>query len=210
MGLVRRVARPVVLALCLVPMTVIWWNVAAGDVRGEWIKTVTHETGQWGLGLIAATLAVTPLRRLTGWNGLQRYRRTLGLFAFFYISVHFLVVYVVLDKQVPFDPAFGWVEIVKDIAKRPYITVGFVGYLLMIPLAVTSTKRWVRRLGKRWVTLHSLIYVTALAGVVHYLWAVKKDVFGPSLFAAAIGILLVLRLVPPPHPQLRRNATPVM
>jgi sulfoxide reductase heme-binding subunit YedZ len=194
--MMRRAGKALVFVVCLTPMAVIWANLFLGNIRGEWIKTVTHQTGQWGLGMIVATLAITPLRRVTGWNGLQRYRRMLGLFAFFYVFVHFLVIYVVLDKQLPFDPAIGWGEILKDIAKRPYITVGFAGFVLLIPLAVTSTRGWVRRLGKRWVTLHSLIYVTALAGVVHYAWAVKADLLGPTLFGLAIGTLLLARLLP--------------
>ena len=120
----------------------------------------------------------------------------LGLFGFFYISVHFLVIYVLLDKQVPWDPAFAWHEIVKDIVKRPYITVGFTGWVLMIPLALTSTKASIRRLGKKWVTLHSLIYVTALAGVVHFMWSLKADRLRPTVIGIVIVGLLAARLVP--------------
>ena len=160
-----------------------------GNIRGESIKEITHRTGHWGLGIIIATLAITPLRRLTGWNRLVNLRRMIGLFAFFYICVHFAI-YLVLDQF------FDWHTIVKDVAKRPYITVGFTGFVLMIPLAVTSTKGWVRRLGRRWVDLHALIYVTALAGVVHFMWSVKADRLRPTLFGLALAGLLLLRFVP--------------
>jgi sulfoxide reductase heme-binding subunit YedZ len=183
------VGQAVVVLLCAVPMAVIWYQVLAGNVRGEWIKTVTHQTGRWGLGFIAATLAVTPLRRITGWNLVAPYRRTLGLVGFSYIVVHFLI-YLVLDQF------FDIGTIAKDVGKRPYITLGFTGFVLMVPLAVTSTKGWIRRLGRRWTRLHALIYVTALVGVVHFTWAVKKDLAAPTFFAAVIGGLLVLRLVP--------------
>jgi sulfoxide reductase heme-binding subunit YedZ len=193
----RRFLKPLVFLLCLVPMALVWADLLLGHIRGEWIKEVTHRTGYWGLILITATLAVTPLRRITGWNQLQSYRRMLGLFGFFYISVHFLVIYVILDKQVPWDAAFAWHEIVKDIAKRPYITVGFTGFVLMIPLALTSTKGWIRRLAKKWVALHALVYLTALAGVVHFLWSLKADRLRPTVIGVVIVVLLALRLVPP-------------
>jgi len=192
----RRVVKPLVFMLCLVPMALVWTDLLLGHIRGEYIKEITHRTGYWGLLFITATLAVTPLRRLTGWNALQPYRRMLGLFGFCYISVHFLVIYVLLDKQVPWDPAFAWHEIVKDIAKRPYITVGFTGWVLMIPLALTSTKASIRRLGKKWVTLHALIYLTALAGVVHFMWSLKADRLRPTVIGLVIVTLLALRLVP--------------
>jgi sulfoxide reductase heme-binding subunit YedZ len=188
-GALQRALKPAVFLACLAPMALIGWDLAMGNIRGEWIKEITHRTGHWGLGIIVATLAITPLRRLTGWNRLGTLRRMIGLFAFFYILVHFSI-YLVLDQF------FDWHTIVKDIAKRPYITVGFTGFVLMIPLALTSTKNSVRRLGKRWVTLHSLIYVTALAGVVHFMWSVKADRLRPTLFGLALVVLLLLRLVP--------------
>jgi sulfoxide reductase heme-binding subunit YedZ len=187
--LLQRALKAAVFVACLVPMTLIGWDLAMGNIRGEWIKEITHRTGHWGLGIIVATLAVTPLRRLTGLNRLGTLRRMLGLFAFFYLGVHFAI-YLVLDQF------FDWHTIVKDVAKRPYITVGFTGFVLMVPLALTSTKGWVRRLGRRWVTLHSLIYVTALAGVVHFMWSVKADRLRPTLFGLALVGLLLVRLVP--------------
>ena len=179
----------------MVPLALIGYDLATGQIHGEWIKEITHRTGWWGLLFITFTLAVTPIRRLTGWNKLQSYRRMLGLWALAYLTIHFLI-YIVLDKQVPFDPAYAWKEIIKDIAKRPYITVGFTGFLLMIPLAVTSTKGWIRRMGKGWVKLHALIYVTAMAGVIHYMWSVKADRTRPIVIGIIIAVLLASRLVP--------------
>jgi methionine sulfoxide reductase heme-binding subunit len=193
----RRLLKPIVFVLCLVPLAWAAFELATGRIRGEWIKEITHRTGWWGLVFITITLAITPLRRVFGWNQLQSYRRMLGLYGFFYICVHFLVIYVILDKQVPWDPAFAWREIVKDIAKRPYITVGFTGFVLMIPLALTSTKASLRRLGKKWVQIHALIYVTALAGVVHFMWSVKADRLRPTVIGWILVVLLALRLVPP-------------
>jgi len=175
-------------------MTWMWVELFRGDIRGEWVKEITHTTGYWGLLLIVATLAVTPLRRLSGWNWIQPLRRTFGLFAFFYICVHFLI-YLLLDRELIFG-VFALGEILEDVAKRPYITVGLAGFLLMIPLALTSTKKSIRRLGRKWVTLHALIYLTALAGVVHFMWSVKADVSRPTAVGLTLVLLLALRLVP--------------
>ncbi|HEY2804530.1 MAG TPA: protein-methionine-sulfoxide reductase heme-binding subunit MsrQ [Gemmatimonadales bacterium] len=190
-------------------MALAGFDLATGRIHGDWIKEVTHRTGYWGLIIITATLAITPLRRLTGFNRLQSYRRMLGLFGFFYISVHFLVIYIILDKQVPFDPGPAWHEIVMDIAKRPYITVGFVGWLLMIPLVFTSTKKSIKRLGKDWVRLHALIYVTAMAGVIHFMWSVKADRARPITIGIILMVLLALRLVPLRFFQRLRGYAPV-
>ena len=179
------------------PLARAAFDLLTGRIHGEWIKEITHRTGFWGLILITGTLAITPLRRITGFNQLQSFRRMFGLFGFFYICVHFLVIYVVLDKQVPFDPAFAWHEILKDIVKRPYITVGFIGFVLMIPLALTSTKASIKRLGKKWIPLHSLIYVTAMAGVIHFMWSVKADRLRPTVIGLVLVLLLGLRFVPP-------------
>ena len=192
----RKLAKPAVFLLCLVPLAIAAFDLFTGRIHGDWIKEITHRTGYWGLILITVTLAITPLRRLTGWNRLQSYRRMLGLFGFTYICIHFLVIYVVLDKQIPFDPAYGWHEVVKDIAKRPYITVGFTGFLLMIPLAFTSTKASIRRLGGKWVLLHALIYLTAMAGVIHFMWSVKADRLRPTVIGLILVVLLAIRLVP--------------
>ncbi len=190
-----RILRLVLHVLAAAPLAWLVYEFAAGRILGEWIKEITHRTGFWGLTCITVSLAVTPLRRWLGWNALQPLRRPLGLWGFAYIATHFLI-YFVLDKQVPFDPAFAWDEVVRDVAKRPYITVGFTGFLLLLPLAVTSTKGWIRRMGKRWTALHALAYVIALAGVVHFSWSVKADQFQPSLFGGALVVLLAARLVP--------------
>ncbi len=184
-----RLLKPALFVLCLVPLAVMVFDALTGRLAAEPIKDLTHRTGIWGITFITATLAVTPLRRLTGWNRLQSVRRMLGLFAFTYLALHFLV-YLVLDQF------FDWHTIVKDIAKRPYITVGFTGLLTLIPLAVTSTRGWVRRLGKRWVSLHALLYVTALAGIVHFTWSQKKDITRPTRYAVVLVVLLASRLVP--------------
>jgi sulfoxide reductase heme-binding subunit YedZ len=177
------------LLLCLIPAALMVSDALTGDLAAEPIKDLTHRTGTWGITFLTATLAVTPLRRLTGWNRLQSYRRTLGLFAFFYLVLHFGV-YLVLDQF------FDWHTIVTDVAKRPYITVGFAGLLLLAALALTSTRGWIRRLGKRWVGLHALVYVVALAGVVHFTWSQKADVSRPRRYGAVIVLLLAARLVP--------------
>jgi sulfoxide reductase heme-binding subunit YedZ len=182
--------KPAVFALCLLPVALILRDGFTGHLTAEPIKEITHRTGDWTLRFLVLTLAVTPLRRLTGWNSLVSYRRMLGLFAFFYVCLHFVVIYLVLDKF------FAFPEIVKDIAKRPYITVGFTGFLMFLPLAFTSTRASIRRLGKRWVTLHALIYAIALAGVVHFTWSVKADRLRPTVYAAWFLGLLALRLLP--------------
>lgn len=192
----RKTLKVLAFLACLIPMGLTAYNLLAGHIRGDWVKEITHQTGYWGLIIITATLAITPLRRLTGLNQLQSYRRMLGLFGFFYICVHFLVIYVILDKQVPWAPGPAWHEIVKDIAKRPYITVGFAGWLLMIPLALTSTRKSIKRLGKDWVRLHALIYVTAMAGVIHFMWSQKADRQRPTTIGIILIALLALRLVP--------------
>ncbi len=166
------------------------WMIA-GFFRG-WlgvnpIEKLTHVTGMTTLVLLLVTLAVTPVRRLTGWNLLIQLRRPLGLFAFFYAFLHFSV-WMVLDLGFRLD----WVW--EDIHKRPYITVGFTAFLLLIPLAVTSTRGWIRRLGKRWTRLHLLVYVSTVLGVVHYYWLVKADVRLPLTLAAIYALLMSLRV----------------
>lgn len=185
----KRLAKPALFLLCLVPLGVMVFDALTGRLAAEPIKDLTHRTGLWGITCITATLAITPLRRVTGWNGLQSYRRMLGLFGFFYIGLHFLV-YLVLDQF------FDWHTIAKDIGKRPYITVGFTGLILMVPLAVTSTRGWIRRLGRRWTALHALVYVTALAGIVHFTWSQKADLTLPTRYGLVLVGLLAVRLVP--------------
>jgi sulfoxide reductase heme-binding subunit YedZ len=151
------------------------------------IEKLEHVTGMTGIIILLASLAVTPVRRITGWNPLIQLRRPLGLFAFFYIFLHFGV-WMGLDLGL--EPSWVW----DDIKERPYITVGFTGFLLMIPLAVTSTKGWMRRLGRRWGRLHTLVYVVAALGCIHYYWLVKSDVRIPLLLATIYGTLMALRI----------------
>jgi sulfoxide reductase heme-binding subunit YedZ len=179
--------KPLVFLLCLVPLGLLAWRVADGRIGPNPIEAVLHFTGLWALYLLLITLGVTPLRVLTGAPWLTRFRRMLGLYAFFYAVLHFAV-YLVLDR------ALMWDEIVTDIARRPYITVGFVALVLLIPLAVTSTKGWMRRLGRRWKPLHRAIYAIGILGVLHFLWLVKQDLGEPLLYAAILAVLLAFRL----------------
>ncbi|MGZ8957644.1 MAG: sulfite oxidase heme-binding subunit YedZ, partial [Methylosarcina sp.] len=167
-------------------------NLAAGalldGLGANPIERITRSTGYWTLSFLMITLAITPLRRLLGWNWPMRMRRMIALFAFFYGTLHFLT-YLVLDQF------FDLSAILADIVKRPYITVGFPSYVLMIPLALTSTDRMIRRLGgKRWRLLHRLVYLIAVGGVVHYWWLVKKDISDPLMFAVILGLLFGIRL----------------
>ena len=178
-----------VFALCLVPALLLGWRALNGDLGANPIEFITHWTGDWTIRFLCITLSITPLRMLLRLPELIRFRRMLGLFGFFYASLHFLT-WFVLDKF------FEWNEILKDVVKRPFITAGFSAFVLLIPLAVTSTKGWIRRLGgKQWQMLHRLIYVSACAGVVHYYWLVKSDIRLPVLYGAIVAVLLVYRLV---------------
>jgi len=201
----RWVIKPLVWAGCLTPFGILVVRGIRSDLTANPIELVTNWTGFTTLTLVTITLAVTPVRRLTGWNPVIRLRRLLGLFAFFYACLHFLT-YIVLDLF------FAWDLIVGDVIKRPYITVGFTAFLLLIPLAVTSTRGWIRRLGKRWQKLHRLIYVVAGLGVLHYYWKVKADTRAPLIFAAIVAFLLVMRLdffrKMPARLRRRRNPAP--
>lgn len=172
---------------CLLPLLRLVVLGSRGGLGANPIEFITHSTGTWTLVGLMATLAITPLRRLTGWSRLLRYRRMLGLFSFFYASLHFLT-YLWLDQF------FDLAAIARDIVKRPFITVGFAAWVLLLPLAATSTQAMMRRLGRHWQQLHRLVYVVALLGVVHYLWLVKKDLTQPLIYGAVLATLLVLRL----------------
>jgi len=183
-------------ALCLIPLARLAWLGTHRGLGANPIEYITHSTGWWTLSFLLITLSVTPLRRLTGWNWLLRLRRMLGLFAFFYVSLHFTT-YIWLDQF------FDWRGMLKDIAKRPFITVGFTAFVLLIPLAATSTNAMVRRLGaKRWQRLHRAVYVIATLGVLHFWWLVKKDIREPLLFGTLLGLLFLIRLL-----YLRRRLT---
>lgn len=175
-------------AAALIPVARLVWGVAQDALGANPVEVVTRATGWWTLFFLCATLAVTPLRRAIGWNALARRRRMLGLFAFFYAFLHFTT-YVWLDAF--FDPA----TIVQDVFKRPFITVGFTAFVLLVPLALTSTAAMQRRLGRRWLLLHRLAYVAATLGVVHYWWLVKADITEPVRFALVLGVLFAARIV---------------
>jgi methionine sulfoxide reductase heme-binding subunit len=196
---IRFVAKPVVFAASLVPFG--WLVLAAftGRLGPNPIEAVTHRTGDWTLRFLLLTLAITPLRALTGWNPIVRFRRMLGLFAFFYGCLH-LTTYVWLDKF------FDWSVIARDIPRRPFITVGFLAFVVLVPLAATSTAGMIRRLGGRtWQRLHRLIYVAAVAGVVHFWWLVKADITRPRRYAFVVGALLAARLAIAVRRSRRKN-----
>jgi methionine sulfoxide reductase heme-binding subunit len=180
--------KAVIWLLCLTPLGWLGWKALHGDLGANPIEVITHATGDWTIRLLLVTLSITPLRRLAGWHVLIRFRRMLGLFAFFYGVLHFLT-YIWLDKF------FDMQDVLKDIAKRPFITVGFLGFVLLIPLALTSTQGMIRRLGRRWQMIHRLIYFSAIAGVIHYLWLVKADITQPVIYGVILGVLLLARLV---------------
>jgi sulfoxide reductase heme-binding subunit YedZ len=195
-GLPRWV-KPTVFAVCLVPAGMLLWDTLTGGLGANPIETITHHTGDWTLRLLLVTLTISPLRRLTGFTALVRLRRMLGLFAFFYATLHFLT-WLVLDQF------FDWQAMLADIAKRPYITVGFTAFVLLIPLAVTSTNAMMRRLGRNWARLHRLVYLIGILGVIHYWWLVKADILEPAIYAAILAVLLASRL-PPVQRALSRN-----
>jgi len=181
--------KPVIFLACLVPLAYLAWKAYNGLLGANPIEVITRSTGDWIIRFLLITLSITPLRKLTGQLWLVRYRRMFGLFAFFYGILHFLT-YIWLDKF------FDLHEMLADVAKRRFITVGFTGFVLLIPLAITSTAGWIRRLGgRRWNLLHRLIYVSALAGVIHYLWLVKADIRKPLQYAFVLSLLLGYRLV---------------
>ncbi len=186
---VRFVVKPSVFAASLVPFGLMAHGAATGGLGANPIEAITHGTGDWTLRFLLLTLAMTPLRVVTRWNLFARFRRMLGLFAFFYGCLH-LLTYVWLDKF------FSWPDIVRDIAKRPFITAGFTAFVVLVPLALTSTAGMIRRLGGRnWNRLHRLIYVSAIAAVVHYWWLVKADLSRPLRYAAVLALLLAVRLL---------------
>jgi len=176
-----------IFGICLLPLLRLIVLGGSGGLGANPIEFITHSTGTWILVGLMVTLSVTPLRRLTGRAELIRYRRMLGLFTFFYACLHFIT-YVWLDQF--FDPA----AIAKDIIKRPFITVGFSAFVLLVPLAATSTHAMMRRLGRHWQSLHRLIYLVAILGVIHYGWLVKKDLTQPLIYGAVLALLLAMRM----------------
>ena len=179
-----------VFILALVPLIYLLLGLF---LKPEWLganpaEYITRNTGDWSLRFLLITLSVTPVRKLSGWNWLLKFRRMLGLFAFFYVCLHFL-------SFIAFDHVFDVAEIIRDITKRPFITIGFLAFVLLIPLAVTSTNSMVRRLGaKRWIKLHRLVYAIAIFGVLHFWLMVKRDVTEPAIYAGILALLLGFRL----------------
>jgi sulfoxide reductase heme-binding subunit YedZ len=202
--IVRRVLKPLVFIAALGPAAWLVWAALTGNLSANPLSDLTNETGVWTLRFLCITLAITPLRRLTGWNQVIRFRRMVGLFAFFYGTLHFLT-YVIVDRFAGLDFPNGIVawttvrnlatSVSEDIYKRPFITVGFTAWSTLVPLAVTSTAGMIRRLGgRRWNQLHRLIYVTASAGVIHYWWLVKADIRRPITYGVVVGLLLAFRI----------------
>jgi methionine sulfoxide reductase heme-binding subunit len=180
--------KALVFLLCTMPTATIALRFYQGNVTANPVEYLQHATGNWTLRFLLITLAITPLRKLLHLPDLIRFRRMLGLFAFFYVCLHFLT-YIGPDQA--FDLGGMW----KDVAKRRFITVGFLGFVLLIPLALTSTKGWIGRLGgKRWQALHRLIYISACCGVIHYYWLVKSDHRVPLVYGAVLAVLLLYRL----------------
>ena len=179
-----------VFAAALAPLTALVFSGFTGGLGANPVEAITHTTGEWTLRLLLATLAITPLRRITGWVWLTRLRRMVGLFAFFYLVLHFTT-YAVLDASL--DLAY----VIEDVADRLYITVGFAAFVMLVPLAVTSTNAMVRRLGPlRWRRLHRLVYAAGICGALHFLWLVKADLREPLVYTAILALLLAARLPP--------------
>ena len=180
--------KPLVFLASLAPFAWIVWRGFSNDLGTNPIETLNRYTGDWTLRFLLITLAITPLRRISGWHWLIRLRRMFGLFTFFYVCAHFLT-WVWIDQR------FELQSIVEDIVKRPFITLGFACFVLLVPLAITSTNAMVRRLGgRRWQRLHRLVYFVAVGGVVHFLWLVKSDIREPMLYALILALLLGYRL----------------
>jgi len=185
--LLSKWTKVVVFSACLVPLAILVWRGFHNNLTANPIEFITHTTGDWTMRFLILSLSISPLRKLLRQPLLIRYRRMLGLFAFFYVCLHF-------STWIGLDKFFNWTEMLKDVQKRRFITVGFAGFVLLIPLAVTSTAGWIRRLGgRRWQQIHRLVYITAVFGVIHYFWLVKSDITKPLEYAFFVGILLSWR-----------------
>jgi sulfoxide reductase heme-binding subunit YedZ len=182
------IIKTILFLLCLVPLADLLVGVFLDTLGANPVETVTRSLGEWALRLLLLTLAITPLRRMSGWNWLLRLRRMLGLYSFFYVCLH-LLSYIVADQF------FDWNAIWKDIIKRPFITVGFASFVLLVPLAITSTNAMIKRLGgRRWLRLHQLVYAAAILGVLHFWWLVKKDITEPVFYGSVLFLLLGVRI----------------
>jgi sulfoxide reductase heme-binding subunit YedZ len=190
----RRWLKPLLFLLCLAPVAWLGWRAWNDDLSANPIEFITHFTGDWTIRFLVFTLAITPLRKLVRVPELIRFRRMLGLFAFFYGCLHFLT-WLVLD--IALRPGVSMLpEMARDVVKRPFIAAGFTAFVLMIPLAITSTAGWIRRLGgRRWAMLHRLVYASAVIGVVHYYWLVKSDIRLPVLYGGLVGLELAYRII---------------
>ncbi|MCK5726511.1 MAG: sulfoxide reductase heme-binding subunit YedZ [Thiotrichaceae bacterium] len=170
------------------PVFILAWSFYSKNLGANPLEAMTHQTGDWALRFLLISLLVSPLKRLLGWNQLTRCRRILGLYAFFYASLHFIT-YLWLDQF------FVWEDILHDIVNRPFITVGMLAYLLLIPLAITSAKFMIRLLKKKWIQLHKLAYVLPILGIVHYWWLVKSNIYEPVLYAVILLIIFIARFI---------------
>jgi methionine sulfoxide reductase heme-binding subunit len=198
----RRIAKTVVFLLGLVPAALLIRGLLGyADLGANPAETIQLSTGRWAFKFLLLTLTITPLRRVTKWNALIQYRRMLGLFAFFYACLHFLAYWA-------FDLTFAFGKVVTDVAKRPFILMGMLALLSMLPLAITSTKGWIRRLGRRWTLVHRLVYLSAIAAAVHFAWKVKVFSGDPVYYATAVALLLGFRLVWAARPAFQRPARP--
>lgn len=191
-------AKPMLHGLCLLPLTMLVWAAFNHGLGANPVEKLTHETGDWTLRLLLATLALTPLRQWTGIAAVIRFRRMLGLYTFFYLCCHFLIWFVA-------DHSLSLAEMLEDIAKRPYITLGFSAFVLMVPLAITSNRASLLRLGKRWKTLHQLVYLILLLGVLHFIWLTRADYLEPGIYAIIAVILLLHRVVPFRRPGVKSS-----
>ena len=181
--------RPLLHGLCLLPFCTLLWAVFAGALGANPVEALTLETGQWTLRFLLVTLAISPIRRWSGAVAVTRYRRMFGLYAFFYLCCHFLIWFVA-------DHSMSISGMIEDIVKRPYITLGFSALALMVPLAVTSTRAMMVRLGRKWKSLHQLVYLILVLGVLHFLWLTKADYLEPGIYAILAIILLLHRVIP--------------
>jgi len=185
---VPQISKVVLFLAALVPLALLVRGMVTGTLGVNPAETIQLETGRWALKFLLVSLAITPIRRLTGWNVVIQYRRMLGLFAFFYAVCHFAAYWA-------FDLGFAFGAMVADVVKRPFIALGFAALLLLLPLALTSTKGWIRRLGKRWTQLHRLVYIAAICAAVHFAWKVKVFTGDAVIYAAILTVLLGFRVV---------------
>jgi methionine sulfoxide reductase heme-binding subunit len=179
--------KPALFITCLIPVMLLVWGVFNDGLGTNPVETMTHETGRWALRFLLITLCITPLRRILHQPWLIKFRRMLGLYAFFYACLH-LITYVWFDQY------FDWSEILLDIPKRPFITIGFTAFLLLLPLAITSTNAMQRRLKKRWLTIHKLVYIIPILVIIHFIWSLKADYSEPFMYAIIFVLLMLIRL----------------